>query len=174
MEFITDERQLAEFTKSKVGSAGESALSSLPDLVMLNRVSIPLNSRFQALLARAAHSWIVKSKRSYLKIEEWGIWPSEEDIILIKLVLKGLGIEASFRGAAPFGFEFLSDERDLSSALFRLSLIFGWGGILIGERRDFVLLFSHDGWIQLGASDPNDLTGSDAQLRRLVDSFKPV
>jgi hypothetical protein len=172
MEFLSDERQLTAITRSEVGQTGETALSTLPSLMLLERTPVPLNSRFQALFAKIAFSCFPESEKVFLKVEEWGIWPNEEDPVLIRLILKAKGIDVDPLKLRHFGFEFGIEERDLARALFRTVQSFGWGGIVTSERREFFIVFSHDGWIRLGSTDPDLLPDVQKSINDLIAAFE--
>jgi hypothetical protein len=172
MEFITGERQLGELTIRDAEHKRESSLRSIPGFQLLDRVKVSQNSRCQAVLARAVNHWLDDSARTYLKVEEWGIWPTEEDPLIVELLLKGLGINANYRDYREFAFEFKSDERELSRSFFRLALSFGWGGVLVGERKELAVLFSHDEWVQLGGQDIGRLNHLQRQLQEIIEPFR--
>lgn len=82
-----------------------------------------------------------------LWINEYGVWPSSEDMNLFLGFRKSLGIKAHLH-EIPGHLITSSDEADAAS-LIGMSLYFCWGALIAPSSSDFLLRISHDEFIEL-------------------------
>ena len=99
-----------------------------------------------AYLSKLVVEWMDSSGELVLLVNDYGIWPSREDLNLYRRLRQSNG-DARPLFEAPGHLFFSEDSADLAS-FFYLALQFGWGGLLASGRGKLAH-FSHDGWIGL-------------------------
>jgi hypothetical protein len=83
---------------------------------------------------------------AYLVFDEFGIWPSSENIYLYRgLTRFSLGIDDYDPKVCVHFDSANTNDLDALTSFLQLGLSFGWGGVLIGNSREF-FRFSHDSW----------------------------
>ena len=95
-------------------------------------------------LAKTLVSWLGNFESCLLWINEYGIWPSSEDLHLYYRLRTSYGDGRRLREAP--GHLFSGDEKaDLVSCL-NLAIQFGWGGHIVPKPAATRIVFSHDSW----------------------------
>lgn len=123
-----------------------------------------LAARKKTAMARMLADRFCESGGGMLWIDEWGIWPSCENMTLFEGYRKSLD-ETRWLIDSP-GHIFATEDRDTVFSLLSLALYFIWGGILASSSGDMAVRFSHDEWIDVfargGAESGDELFSSMA------------
>lgn len=80
-----------------------------------------------------------------LWINEWGIWPSSENMGLFDLLRHAVAEARPIWEASGHLFE--EDENELLSSFLSVTLYFIWGAMLVEPALKRVWTISHDEWI---------------------------
>jgi len=95
-------------------------------------------------LSHLVTEWLSPFVSCTLLMTEFGIWPSRENMHLLRR-LRASYSELRGIGDAPGHFFFATEASDLTTHL-HIGLVFGWGGVLANDQGK-VVRFSHDDWI---------------------------
>lgn len=111
--------------------------------------------RFFPIASALAHS-ITYRQPTLLLVTEWGIWPSSENWQLYYRLRQTYG-DFQLLQDAP-GHLFLEYESEDLSTFLQLAMLSGWGGYVLTEANYVNAFFSHDEYMDLFTSTPENLS----------------
>lgn len=139
MRFYTDtecEEWLIGCGRTKPGAAGTPAAL---------RLNFPKDIAGTYRWANWIANHIVFDEPCLLWINEWGIWPSTENLHLYS-TLRHAQYDYRLLHEAP-GHLFLKHEKSLITSFLQIAMLNGWGGYILNQHGYVDALFSHDEFI---------------------------
>jgi hypothetical protein len=115
---------------------------SIPEFSKLASYRIPIDSGKKTALSRVITSFFDFKDASLLWINEYGIWPSNEDWTLFNGFRKSIG-EQSQLFEKP-GHIFTKTDIDIINSLVAMILYFNWGAIIVSAKKEILIKISHD------------------------------
>ncbi len=131
--------------------------------------SIPHDSGRKTALAREIASWFEKDIEALLWINEFGIWPSSEDLNLFIGFRKSLG-EKSSLNEKP-GHLFSQDDLEIVASLLSMVFYFCWGAFLIPASKEFIFKISHDEMINIFAVNKTSIKKQLSNIERIIKAI---
>jgi|GEM_PF-5234092 len=128
---------------------------------------IPADSGDKVRLARALNFPLSGIGPTWVWIDEWGIWPTCEHMVLFDGYRRGHGEERAL-GEAPFHL-FGPEEGDELISVLSLTLFFVWGAHIVSADRSVRIRISHDGWIDAAVA-----ADQTALAPRVVEVLPPA
>lgn len=123
---------------------------------LISTYRIPEDSGRKTALAKIIAEFFKKDTEVLLWINEYGIWPTSEDVNLFLGFRKSLG-ENSMLYEKP-GHLFSGDEIATIVSLLAIVFYFIWGAVIVSVKNKFMIKISHDEIIAIFALEPNTLT----------------
>jgi len=120
----------------------------IPDFDFSYHFEITKDSGTKTSISRELGALIKNySGESLLWINEYGIWPSCEDVNLFTGFRKSIGEKESVY-MKP-GHLFQTEDIDNIQSIIAMVLYFVWGAIILTEPKDMVIRISHDEYITI-------------------------
>jgi hypothetical protein len=138
---IIDNEKIKEWLSEKKLLDSQGSLSIL-DFSKLASYRIPIDSGKKTVLSRVITSFFDFKDASLLWINEYGIWPSNEDWTLFNGFRKSIG-EKSQLFEKP-GHIFTEIDIDTINSLVAMILYFNWGAMIVSAKKDILIKISHD------------------------------
>jgi hypothetical protein len=107
---------------------------------------IPPDSGIKNFIAKQISN-LLKDEKIFLYITEHGIWSSAENMELFNGYRKYLGIEQNIYKRPAHVFD--ENENIEFYCILTMILYFVWGGILINESKQVIIVISHDEFIDI-------------------------
>ena len=128
------------------------------------RFLVPVDSGKKTALSRVVASFFDthSQNEALLWVNEFGIWPSCEDLNLFRGFRQSLG-EVRPLDEKP-GHVFLNKDLDSLTSLIAMILYFCWGAVIVSMAGKFILKISHDEIIYLYVKDKQDLSNMRERL----------
>lgn len=121
-----------------------------------------------AFAGDVAH-WLHGFDHCALLMDEFGIWPSSENLHLYYRLRNSYG-DMRMLFDAP-GHAFLKHETADLTTFLELAFRFGWGGYIFPQPNNTKIRFSHDGWLTIFTTETREQVLKDAEHRKLVHRF---
>jgi len=113
---------------------------------------IPKDSGIKTALARCfANLFFSEADNAYVYIDEWGVWPSSENLDLFYGYRNSKG-ENRLISEAPFHF-FDKEELGPFISILGTAFYFVWNATVIRSDQRCILKVSHDEWIEIRTED---------------------
>jgi hypothetical protein len=149
MEIIDKEKTMNWLSiRGLLDSKGSLSLSGFSEPVSYR---IPADSGKKTVLSRIIASFFDSEGESLLWINEYGIWPSCEDLTLFEGFRKSLG-EYSPLFEKP-GHIFFKQDLSSVSSLLAMIFYFMWGAIIVSGTKNIVVRISHDEMLDIFLKD---------------------
>ncbi len=153
---LTRQETRAWLEARNLAGADDSVALSAMTLVASHR--IPPDSGAKAALSRELVALVFESEQSCLLwIDEWGIWPTAEDMVLFDGFRQSIGERAPLR-EKPGHVAHESDTAPLRS-LTAMILYFVWGAYLVGDSGRVIVRISHDEIVDVYAREGHSIAG---------------
>lgn len=98
-------------------------------------------------LAGLVGSWLEGFDMCLFLVDEFGVWPSSENLHLYYRLRRSYGDNRHLSDAP--GHQFLKHEGADLATFIDLAIQFGWGGYLFLHPNDTQVRISHDSWVQI-------------------------
>ena len=128
----------------------------LPGFIGPLSFRIPADSGEKTALSRKLISYLDTDDEMLLWINEWGIWPSSENINLFDGFRRSLGEYSSLKEKP--GHIFSRSDIETIESLLSMVLYFFWGAILISSTGNIIVKISHDEIIDIFVKDKKSLS----------------
>ncbi len=163
---IIDKKETMEWLSERglLDSKGELSFSNYPEMLQFR---IPGDSGKKNVLSRIITSIISPHGNGLIWIDEYGVWPSCEDMNLFNRFRMSFG-EICELNEKP-GHVFMKDEVPDVSSLIVLVLFFCWGAVIVSDNGKLIIRISHDEMIDFFAKDSESLKGVPENFRRLLN-----
>lgn len=141
MQFLTKSAS-AQWWQTHAANSPQSV--SAATVVEFGNFERELGGRIYFLLTKALDEAAPnKHLPLLLLVQETGVWPSNEHLLLYSLIRNQFGSSESIEGSP--GHLASGTERDYVLAVAFLCVLYGWGFIATGAESSFSLFVDHDG-----------------------------
>jgi|SRR6266540_2885714 len=134
----------------------------------LSQYKFPVDSGKKTALSKTIASFFDTDSEALLWINEFGIWPSSEDINLFNGFRRSLG-EFSALTVKP-GHIFSSNDLETIGSLLSMILYFCWGAVLVSTSKNLIIKISHDEIIDIFARDKQSFSEIRGRLNGLLNA----
>jgi len=153
---IINETQVIDWLSERNLLCSNNSLS-IPDFAISHSFKITDDSGTKTNISRAIGTLVTNySYESLLWINEYGIWPSCEDVNLFNGFRRSLGENEPIY-IKP-GHLFRIEDIDNIQSIIAMILYFVWGAFIITESKDIVIRISHDEYIDIYSNEDIDIS----------------
>jgi hypothetical protein len=161
---IIDKQQTKEWLLKR-GLIDPQGSLSLSEFAFSTDFQIPADSGRKTNISKAIGSLLNFPEESLLWINEFGIWPSCEDLYLFDAFRKSIGEDLPLY-MKP-GHLFVNTDLNIVKSLIAITLYFVWGAIVIPDSKKFLIRISHDEYISIYSKDLDILS----QIRNKITPY---